>query len=60
MERIFGIIAGILIALTFSAAWIVKPGSFEPLAECENNEELYVYCDFINPEDLALTPDNTF
>ena len=60
MKRIFGIIAGILIALTLSAAWIAKPGSFEPLAGCENNEELYVYCDFINPEDLALTPDNTF
>ena len=60
MKKIFGIIAGILIALTLSAAWIAKPGSFAPLAGCENNEELYVYCDFINPEDLALTPDNTF
>ena len=60
MKRIFGIIAVILIVLTLSAAWIVKPGSFAPLAGCENNEELYVYCDFINPEDLALTPDNTF
>ena len=24
-----------------------------------NNEELYVYCDFNNPEDLALTPDTS-
>ena len=35
MKRIFGIIAGILIALTLSAAWIAKPGSFEPLADAK-------------------------
>ena len=60
MTRIFVIIIGILLALTLSAAWILPPEFFEPLAGCENNEELNVYCDFTNPEDLALTPDNTF
>jgi len=26
----------------------------------QNNEELKVYCNFMNPEDLALTPDGNF
>ena len=32
----------------------------EPWIGCEDNEELKVYCNFMNPEDLALTPDGNF
>ena len=32
----------------------------QPLEGCESNAELSVYCDFMNPEDLALTPDKKF
>ena len=32
----------------------------QPLEGCESNAELSVYCDFMNPEDLALTPDGKF
>ena len=28
--------------------------------DVKDNEELRVYCDFMNPEDLALTPDGKF
>ena len=31
-----------------------------PLLECESNEELNVICEFTNPEDIVVTPDNNF
>ena len=34
--------------------------SVQPQHDCEPDSELAVFCDFENPEDLALTPDNKF
>ena len=31
-----------------------------PLLVCESNEELNVICEFTNPEDIVVTPDNNF
>jgi len=53
----------ILGALTFSVIvflWLGNENSIEPLDGCKDNEELKVYCNFMNPEDLALTPDENF
>ena len=53
----------ILGILTFSIVvflWLGNNDSIEPLDGCTNNEELKVYCNFMNPEDLALTPDGDF
>ena len=50
----------ILGALTLSVIailWLGNDNSIEPLDGCKDNEELKVYCNFMNPEDLALTPD---
>ena len=45
--------ASVLLGLAFE-----EP--FEPLVGCKSDEELKVYCNFMNPEDLALTPDGDF
>ena len=53
----------ILGALTLSILaflWFGDENSIEPLDGCKDNEELKVYCNFMNPEDLALTPDGNF
>ena len=53
----------ILGALTLSIMaflWFDNENSIEPLDGCKDNEELKVYCNFMNPEDLALTPDGNF
>jgi hypothetical protein len=53
----------ILGALTLSVIailWLGNENSIEPLDGCKDNEELKVYCNFMNPEDLALTPDGNF
>ena len=53
----------ILVTLTLSVVaflWLGNNESIEPLDGCKNNEELKVYCNFMNPEDLALTPDGNF
>ena len=53
----------ILGALTLSIIaflWFGNENSIEPLDGCKDNEELKVYCNFMNPEDLALTPDGNF
>ena len=53
----------ILGALTLSIMaflWFGNVSSIEPLDGCKDNEELRVYCNFMNPEDLALTPDGNF
>ena len=53
----------ILGALTLSLVaflWLGSKNSIEPLDGCKDNEELKVYCNFMNPEDLALTPDGNF
>ena len=50
----------ILGALTLSVVaflWLGNENSIAPLDGCQDNEELKVYCNFMNPEDLALTPD---
>ena len=60
MKVIILVISGMLVAGIFASIWLLNLGSFEPLAGCKSNEELNVYCDFKNPEDLALTPDNNF
>ena len=57
------IIITILGALTLSLVdflWLGNENSIEPLDGCKDNEELKVYCNFMNPEDLALTPDGNF
>ena len=49
------------LSLSFIAfLWLGNNNNIEPLDECKSNEELKVYCDFMNPEDLALTPDGNF
>ena len=56
VRTILGIIALSLVTLL----WLGNNESIEPLDGCKNNEELKVYCNFMNPEDLALTPDGNF
>ena len=58
MKVIILVISGMLVAGIFASIWLINLGSFEPLAGCKSNEELNVYCDFKNPEDLALNHDH--
>ena len=60
MKKVFTTILGIIILGFIGLILIGNEGSIEPLDGCESNEELNVYCNFMNPEDLALTPDDKF
>ena len=60
MKKISITILGILTLSVGALLLFINNQSIEPLSACENNEELKVYCDFMNPEDLALTPDGNF
>ena len=53
-------ILGTLSLSVIAFLWLGNNNNIEPLDECKSNEELKVYCDFMNPEDLALTPDGNF
>jgi len=54
------IVLGLLAFGMIAFVWLGNNESLGPLDGCKNNEELKVYCDFMNPEDLALTPDGNF
>ena len=54
-----GIFATLLLSV-IALLWFGNNSNIEPLDGCKDNEELKVYCDFMNPEDLALTPDGNF
>ncbi len=60
MKRTLATITGVLVVGVLALVWLGNEERFEPLAGCKSNEELNVYCDFMNPEDLALTPDQNF
>ena len=60
MKKLLTTILGIIILGFIGFILIGNEGSIEPLDGCESNEELNVYCNFMNPEDLALTPDGKF
>ena len=51
---------GLLVICFVIFLWLVNKSPMQPLEGCESNAELSVYCDFMNPEDLALTPDGKF
>ena len=51
---------GLLVICFVIFLWLVNKSPMQPLEGCESNAELSVYCDFMNPEDLALTPDGQF
>ena len=51
---------GLLVICFMIFLWIGNKSPMQPLEGCESNAELSVYCDFMNPEDLALTPDGKF
>ena len=53
-------ILGTLSLSVIAFLWLGNNNNIEPLDGCKSNEELKVYCDFMNPEDLALTPDGNF
>ena len=54
------VVLGLLAFGMIAFVWLGNNESLGPLDGCKNNEELKVYCDFMNPEDLALTPDGNF
>ena len=60
MKKVLTTILGIVIVGFIGFILLGNEGSIEPLDGCESNEELNVYCNFMNPEDLALTPDGKF
>ena len=60
MKKVLATILGIVIVGFTGFIFLGNEGSIEPLNGCESNEELNVYCNFMNPEDLALTPDGKF
>ena len=51
---------GLLVICFLIFLWLGNKSPMQPLEGCESNAELSVYCDFMNPEDLALTPDGQF
>ena len=51
---------GLLVICFMIFLWLGNKDPMQPLEGCESNAELNVYCDFMNPEDLALTPDEKF
>ena len=52
--------SGLIVICFMIFLWLGNKNSIQPLEGCESNAELSVYCDFMNPEDLALTPDDKF
>jgi hypothetical protein len=60
MRKTIITILGALALSVVAFLWLGNENSIEPLAGCKDNEELKVYCNFMNPEDLALTPDGNF
>ena len=52
--------SGLIVICFMIFIWLGNKDSMQPLEGCESNAELNVYCDFMNPEDLALTPDEKF
>jgi len=60
MKKILITVLGILTFGIVAFLWLGNNESIESLDGCTNNEELKVYCNFMNPEDLALTPDGDF
>ncbi len=52
--------SGLIVICFMIFIWLGNKDSMQPLEGCESNTELSVYCDFMNPEDLALTPDDNF
>ena len=51
---------GLLVICFLIFLWLGNKSTMQPLEGWESNAELSVYCDFMNPEDLALTPDGKF
>ncbi len=60
MKKTLIAILGTLTLSLIAFLWLGNNESIEPLDGCKSNEELKVYCNFMNPEDLALTPDGNF
>src|SRR6056300_1942857 len=60
MKKILITIIGVISLSVIALLLLGNQNSIESLAGCEDNEELKVYCNFMNPEDLALTPDGNF
>ena len=60
MKKILIAILGTLTLSVVAFLWLGNENSIEVLDGCKDNEELKVYCNFMNPEDLALTPDGNF
>ena len=60
MRKTLIAILGILTFSIVAFLWLGNGNSIKPLDGCKDNEELKVYCNFMNPEDLALTPDGNF
>ena len=60
MKKILMAVLGMLTLSVIAFLWLGNNKSIEPLIGCKNNDELKVYCNFMNPEDLALTPDGNF
>jgi len=60
MKKILMAVLGMLTLSVIAFLWLGNNKSIEPLIGCKSNDELKVYCNFMNPEDLALTPDGNF
>ena len=60
MRKILIIIPGVVTLGVIALLLLGNENITEPLIGCEDNEELKVYCNFMNPEDLVLTPDGNF
>lgn len=60
MKKLLIIITGVVTLGVIALLLLGNENITEPLIGCEDNEELKVYCNFMNPEDLALTPDGNF
>jgi len=60
MKKILMAVLGMLTLSVIAFLWLGNNKSIEPLIGCKNNDELKVYCNFMNPEDLALTQMGTF
>ena len=60
MKKLLIIITGVVTLCVIALLLLGNENITEPLIGCEDNEELKVYCNFMNPEDLALTPDGNF
>ena len=60
MKKFLIIITGMVTLCVIALLLLGNENTTEPLIGCEDNEELKVYCNFMNPEDLALTPDGNF